>query len=72
MENKWISVDERLPEEDTVFLTWREDYTDGDAAVLYHRSNVGFVVFNTQCPDVYLKAGDKFTHWMPLPLPPQP
>lgn len=51
----WISVAERLPEENVAVLTWGEQ-----AVVLidWHRNGEWFVA-------------DGVTHWMPLPKPPK-
>ena len=69
--NRWISVKERLPEDNTIVLyVWRSE--NGNVSVfhgwhssirglgsVWHQSGVGM-----QRPD------DEVTHWMPLPEPP--
>ena len=54
---KWISVEERLPESDGFYLTYRED----DVRVTWYGS--GGLWRHIWNNDV--------THWMPLPEPPK-
>ena len=60
MENKWISVDERLPEENVRVLVWLKDdvqrYTHIDTDRRLHA--------------IWVRWGENVTHWMPLPEPP--
>ena len=55
---KWISVKERLPEEDTAVLTYRESGIEVECR--WHR---GWDNDEFTCCQV--------THWMPLPEPPK-
>lgn len=59
----WISVDERLPDEDANVLVYFEDRTIMTAHFL--GCNIGWVPDNTG-----MSLG-KVTHWMPLPEPPK-
>lgn len=73
VEPKWVSVEDRLPENDNPVLCW---YLSGDGNY-YHtvgiclRFNFGYIW------DVEIDANDcgygckKVTHWMPLPEPPK-
>lgn len=58
---RWISVEEKLPEERAVVLVVREEN-------LYGREvTIGW----TRCGKWELPIGAKITHWMPLPEPPE-
>ncbi len=52
----WISVKERLPEEEGEYLVWREGY--GRDIHYYSEGRSDFM--------------DTVTHWQPLPPPPSP
>jgi hypothetical protein len=65
--NKWISVDERLPEENGRYLACVnishfafENLTT--IAIMAYGKNHGFYLYNET---------EKVTHWMPLPEPPK-
>lgn len=62
--NKWISVEDRLPEAGKILVTDGETVTISNGAWLY-RSLEG----KTRVPANY-GAGLTVTHWMPLPEPP--
>lgn len=67
MENKWISVKDRLPEDDQYCLVVCSELTRNYKAVIarYYLDEDGF----------YREDGDgsvkEPTHWMPLPDPPK-
>lgn len=58
--NKWISVKDRLPEENVRVLVWLDetlyDYTHIDTDRLKRNT--------------WVRWGKAVTHWMPLPAPP--
>jgi translation initiation factor IF-1 len=58
---EWISVDERLPEEDVRVLVWLKDdvqrYTHIDTDRRLH--------------EIWVRWGGSVTHWMPLPEAPK-
>jgi hypothetical protein len=59
MTNKWISVDERLPEEDGLYFTYYPNQLH-ERQITFFSSNINkFNIFH-----------DLVTHWMPLPKPP--
>ena len=69
METKWISVDDRLPENDCIVDVWMPEYNDP-----YKR--VADVYFNSIQKTFYidynfLDVTNDITHWMPLPNPPK-
>lgn len=57
--NEWISVKDRLPEEDVPVLVWE---LQGFAYVDVYKDGV----WEVGTPNLA-----KFTHWMPLPKPPK-
>ena len=63
--NKWISVENRLPEAGKILVTDGKTVTISNGAWLY-RSLEG----KTRVPANY-GAGLTVTHWMPLPEPPK-
>ena len=62
--NEWISVEERLPEGHMQVLMWSAKWGIAEAGSYY---NSRFWVYN-ELGDGYV--GDRITHWMPLPAPP--
>ena len=58
----WISVEERLPEEDTIVLVWCGEY----AVYNYLRDDMWYTGY---C-DISTDDGG-ITHWMPLPEAPK-
>lgn len=62
MENNWISVKERLPEDDSYYLTFTTEHT----FEVYRYDGDGEWV--TDWGDT---ANHDITHWMPLPEPPK-
>lgn len=59
---KWISVEERLPDNDDYYLTYTTEYT----CEVYRYDGDGEWV--TAWDDT---ANHDITHWMPLPVPPE-
>jgi len=62
-ENKWISVKDRLPEEDGIYIAY-PTMTGNVYPVRYFK---GFHWRTIMGSDVW----DAPTHWMPLPEPPE-
>lgn len=62
--NEWISVEDRLPEGHMQVLMWSAKWGIAEAGSYY---NSRFWVYN-ELGDGYV--GDRITHWMPLPAPP--
>jgi hypothetical protein len=65
---RWIPVSERLPEHQDTVLLYVEDY--GEWITLGQRSGDGWYV-NEAAEGGGPKPLDRFTHWMPLPEPPE-
>ena len=60
----WISVEDKLPEEDVRVIVYSSIKTIG---IAYQINNLWFtrdLLMSSPC--------DKITHWMPLPEPPEP
>ena len=62
--NEWVSVEERLPENNAQVLMWSAKWKIAEAGSYY---NQDFWVYS-EIGDGYI--ADKITHWMPLPAPP--
>jgi hypothetical protein len=67
--SEWISVKDRLPSPETEVLWWNK------AA---HQAGVSSWEYRSYCDDTMIYWGDagnvsikNFTHWMPLPKPPE-
>ena len=62
---KWISVKERLPEDDSDVLAYLRTGEEGRIFTANYANGVWFdCIFNTL-------ATESTTHWMPLPEPPE-
>ena len=62
---EWISVDDRLPEDDSDVLAYSRNGEEGRIYPANYAKGVWFdCIFTTP-------ATDTTTHWMPLPLPPK-
>ena len=62
---EWISVDDRLPEDDSDVLAYSRKGEEGRIYPANYAKGVWFdCIFNTP-------ATDTTTHWMPLPEPPK-
>lgn len=72
--SKWISVEERLPERDGVYLVYAPTYSGGSSSGL---DCIGGVMFcrrrygHWSIEVGYHKRPNCVTHWMPLPEPPE-
>lgn len=60
-QSPWISIDERMPENQDIVLV-RSEY-GGKATAYFHGKNSGFITYGE---DAYKVFGD-ITHWMPIP-----
>lgn len=71
--NKWISVKDRLPDEEENVLVWKKGYSQmGAFRVSDRRGLENFYLINDWGwgeRDIVLKL-DGVTHWMPLPETP--
>jgi hypothetical protein len=69
-ESKWISVKERLPEENELVLAYGLDYGKGPGKhyVVAERRFDKFYYIDSN--GIELERLDYITHWMPLPEPP--
>jgi hypothetical protein len=65
-ERRWIPVDEALPETDVDMVM----LTDGKWITFGRRSGEGWYV-HEDAEALGPASLDRFTHWMPLPAPPQ-
>ena len=62
---EWISVNDRLPEDDSDVLAYSRNGEEGRIYPANYAKGVWFdCIFKTP-------ATDTTTHWMPLPLPPK-
>lgn len=68
---KWISVEERLPENGNDVLCWYEYYRYGDYNRMYQTYGIGCCWNGTWCGDVSSGSRAKVLYWMPLPEPPK-
>ena len=59
---KWISVDERLPDERVLVLV---SGFEGQVGVAHYAKGVWYT------PEPQIVCGTDVTHWMPIPNPPQ-
>lgn len=62
--NEWVSVEERLPENNAQVLMWSAKWNIAEAGSYY---NGRFWVYS-EIGDAYI--ADDITHWMSLPEPP--
>ena len=68
VEQEWISVDERLPEESGYYLTYHNGVTSALEYSVRHK------LFNAadDLPEAFSKEHSiMVSHWMPLPEPPK-
>ena len=69
MENKWISVKDKLPEEGGRYWCYLKHINDLCAS--YFQWNCSYNKNEKIFSDIYLTDGEQVTHWMPLPEPPK-
>ena len=62
--NEWVSVEERLPEDNTEVLMWSARWKIAEAGIYY---NQHFWVYS-EIGDGYI--ADNITHWIPVSSPP--
>jgi hypothetical protein len=65
--SEWISVKDRLPEPETLVLSWDGKYIQ----IEYFGFFFGFEFGPATNDPVFTNKGYKITHWMPLPEPPK-
>lgn len=72
---KWISVEERLPEDDVdvlVYIASKKENVDSVTAIThYTHSMYGYNIEGWCSPRQYCFWDREVTHWMPLPEPPK-
>ena len=70
---KWISVEERLPEDDVDVIVYAVSNNGGCAiAITFHTHTLyGFNIEGWMPPWQYFSRNYTITHWMPLPKPPK-
>jgi len=68
--NKWISVDDRLPNEDDVVLICYDEKPYGDSVGDSLVDTAHYLLHGTW--QMKHKWSREVTHWMPLPEPPKP
>lgn len=66
--NKWISVNDRLPEKNGMYLIF-SPYTNKEGGIVY--CNRFLTKGNPIFPANSFESLSKVTHWMPLPEPPK-
>ena len=64
-QNEWVSVEEKLPENNTQVLMWSARWKIAEAESYYNKH---FWVYS-EIGDGYI--ADNITHWMSLPEPPE-
>lgn len=66
--DKWISVEDRLPEKDGMYLIF-SPYTNKEGGIVY--CNRFLTKGNPIFPPNSFESISKITHWQPLPQPPK-
>lgn len=67
---EWISVQERLPEEEGEYLVWRVWAGIAQRSLIWFREGEWFYGPPELGLGSIAEHGDQVTHWMPLPSPP--
>lgn len=62
----WISVKDRLPDDDREVLAF-----DGEYVFIAHFEGDGWVVYVQAEDDCLYQQSVKVSHWIPLPEPPE-
>ena len=70
---KWISVEERLPEDDVAVLVYAIGNNENSCVAMtsYTHHMYGYNIEGWRSPWQYFFYERKITHWMPLPEPPK-
>jgi hypothetical protein len=70
---RWISVEERLPEDDANVLVYAIDNNENSCIAMtsYTHNLHGFHIEGWRSPWQYFFNEHTITHWMPLPEPPK-
>ena len=70
---RWISVEERLPEDDANVLVYAIGNNENSCIAMtsYTHNLHGFHIEGWRSPWQYFFYEHKITHWMPLPEPPK-
>jgi len=70
---KWISVDDRLPDDDVNVLVFAPATIGDDAIAMtsYTHNMHGYNIEGWRSPWQYFFYDHTITHWMPLPEPPK-
>lgn len=70
--DKWISVEDRLPEDDSYVLCWYEYFRYGDYNCMYQTYGIGRYSFwfKMWCGEVSEGHKCRVIAWMHLPSPP--
>ena len=67
--NKWISIKNKLPDNEEIFLVYRGEAKDPEIELgLWNKNKKKFEYYDSEC---YGYKIDDVTHWMPLPEPPK-
>ena len=69
MQNEWINVKDRLPDESGEYLTF--DKSGHFGLLEYSTLHKKFNVFDCQSIEFVERYSIEITHWMPLPEPPK-
>ena len=66
--NKWISIKNKLPDNEEIFLVYRGEAKDPEIELgLWNKNKEKFEYYDNE---YYGYKIDDVTHWMPLPEPP--
>ena len=69
---KWISVDDRLPEDNVDVVVYAYNPSESTIAITSYTHNMyGYNIESWRTPWQYFFCDRKITHWMPLPEPPK-
>ena len=67
-QNKWVSVEERMPDFDVPVLVYVKDIFDNKGIINITKYTITYNLTNNWLG--YENNSFKITHWMPLPEPP--